>query len=388
MNLSNCLSRTAESSTLAILDKVSTLEKQGISVIKLSSGESQFDTPSSITNACLEALQNKKTRYSNSRGILELRQAICNIYNKKYSLDLNPNLNILITPGGKQAIFYYMLSLIEQGDEVLIPSPHWGSFGGIVRLVGGTPISIATSRTNGFKFSVELLTQYITSKTKMLILNSPNNPTGSVISASDLQKIFDFCQSKKIAILSDEMYSNIVYQGHVSSSMLPIDKKLQTTAVINGFSKSHAMTGWRVGYIIAQEKMITGMLKVQQNTATCPVTFIQHACLAALSSDTEKFISQSVNYYQKNRDYLVKSINALKHFSVIAPEGGFYALVNISKFQKDSLAFSSLLLSNYNIAVVPGIAFGKACEGLVRVSLTASKNDLETFVKVLKENLD
>ena len=377
-----------ESSTIAVLDRVGVLEKGGEKIVKLSVGEPSFNTPEFIKAAAIDALMNNETRYSNSRGIIELRRALCEYYNKKYAISLDPAKNILITPGGKQAIFYNVLALVQEGDEVLIPAPAWGSFAEIVKMAGGIPIEVACRKEDNFAVSTALIQKFITPKTKLLIINSPNNPTGKIIPAETFKALYKLCVDNEVLMLSDEIYDCIVFKEFDHFSLLSIADSLQHGAVVNGFSKLYAMTGWRLGYIIADEMVIDAMLKIQQNSATCPVTFVQKGGLAALLKDTDNFPQQSLRIYQENRDYLVDAFSSMKNFSLIAPDGGFYALIDVAKVSKDATEFSMLLLNTYKIAVVPGAAFGESCMGFIRVSFATNRQDLVYFVKVLKENFE
>jgi len=383
MNLSARMSNFELSATIKIADHVAELERMGEKILNLSTGAPHFPTPPSIVTATMQALRENKTGYSDSRGIYQLRKRLCDYYNEQFGTNLKPEENILITPGGKQAILYCMLSLLEPGDEVLIPSPAWVSFAEIVKIAGGIPVTVDCNSENDFEFSLEQIQKVVTKKTKALIINSPCNPTGKIIKSNLLNDIHQFCKKNNIFVFSDEIYDKIVFSGYEHSSLLQVDQTLQNSVILNGFSKTYAMTGWRLGYIIGPSELIDGMVKLQQNSVTCPTTFIQFGVLNGFD-ECKSFPQHALNSYQENRDFLLKEFESLKNFRLIKPEGAFYGFIDVSKLSTDSVDFCFQLLNTCKVAAVPGVAFGNSGEGFIRISFATSKDALAEFVRRIR----
>lgn len=387
MNLSTRVKNIAWSSTLKVADHVAELERGGAKILNLSTGAPHIPTPEAIKQHTIQAIIENKTGYSHSSGIYELRKALCEHLNAKFSTSLEPERNILITPGGKQAILYFMLSVIEPGDEVLIPEPAWVSFVEIVRLAGGVAVPVPTSPDDGFTLSLAALESAITPKTKALIINNPCNPTGKLIDADTLYAIKQICATKKIFLFADEIYDQIVFKGYEHTSMLSINPDLDYMAVMNGFSKTYAMTGWRLAYIVAAPPLIDAMLKLQQNSITCPTTFVQWGVVKAFDQ-IHSFPHYALSLYQHNRDYLIKEFASLKNFRLIEPEGAFYGFIDVSRINPDSTAFCLDLLNRCNVAATPGGAFGKSGEGFIRISFAVDYEKLVEFVTRLKQEFE
>lgn len=387
MNLSSRVRGVELSATIKIADHVAELERKGTKILNLSTGAPHLPTPVAIRDQTIKALMENKTGYSHSRGIYELRKLLCTDLNERFGTHLEPERHILITPGGKQAILYFMLSVIEPGDEVLIPEPAWVSFVEIVKLAGGVPIPISTSAANGFSLSALAIEQAITPKTKALILNNPSNPTGKLIDKTTLHAINKLCIASKIFLFSDEIYDQIVFRGYRHTSVLSVNPDLNYIAMMNGFSKTYAMTGWRLGYIVATPHLIDAMLKLQQNSITCPTTFVQWGVVNAFKQITH-FPSDALQLYQENRDFLIKEFAGLKNFRLIEPEGAFYGFIDVSRINPDSAKFCFQLLNACGIAATPGIAFGKSAEGFIRISFATSREILVEFMNRLKQTFE
>jgi len=372
------------SAIIKIADKAREIAKSGERVIRLDTGEPHFITPKRAIDGAVKALNNELTHYSHSRGIEELRNKLCELYNEKYSLNLTSGENIIITPGAKQAIFYTALALIDRDDEVIIPSPGWVSYEEIVRMADGIPVFAEARQEEGFTVKFETIKEKITLKTKAIFLNSPNNPTGKVIDYENLKKIYELCLEKDIWLVADEIYDEIIFKEGAFTSILSVAGGLKNIIYINGFSKTYAMTGWRLGYIIALPELIGAVLKIQQNSITCPTTFIQHGAVTALGQEKE-FIKSSVDFYGQNKKRLLEALSQMDKFSAIEPDGGLYLLINVSKINASSYDFCLELLDKCRVSAIPGIAFGQNCEGFIRICLATEKENIDEFIKRLKD---
>ena len=373
------------SSTIKLANKVRELCAKGERLINLSTGEPNLPTPENVKLAAIKAIKENKTKYSHSKGNPDLRKILCNRLNKKFGCKLDRDKNILITPGCKQAIFYLILSIIEEGDEVLIPIPSWVSYPEIVKLANGRPIYIECEEKNDFTLSFQKIKKAINKKTKAIIINNPNNPTGKIIRKDILKNIQQLCIEKDIFLICDEIYDKIIFKGNKFFSILSINPKLKNCAVINGFSKTYSMTGWRLGYVITSFELISAMNKIQQNSATCPVTFTQYGAIEALKNAND-FVNKAIKIYEKNKNILLKEFKTLKNFRVIHPEGSIYLFIDISKISQDSNNFCLELLNKCKIVAVPGSAFGYNSKAYIRICLSTDKENIIEFVKKLREN--
>lgn len=385
MKLTKRVNLINPSATLKIADKVKELERAGQNIIKLQTGEPHLPTPDYAKFAAIDALNDNQTYYSHSRGIYELRALLCQYYNKRYGTSFNAEEHVLITPGGKQAILYAMLSAVEEGDEVIIPIPGWVSYEEIVKIAGGNPIFVDCDEEEGFELPIHKIEESISDKTKVIILNSPNNPTGKIISKETLEQVNQLCTKNDILLIGDEIYDRIVFNGKKYTSIIEVDPELKNCALINGFSKVYSMTGWRLGYVIAEPALISAMTKLQQHSATCPTTFAQYGAIEGLKSG-EEFVKSAVAVYQENRALLLEEFNKLENFRVTEPEGGLYAFIDISKISTDSSEFCLELLDRCKVAAVPGIEFGSNSQHYIRICLATEKENIIEFARRLKEN--
>lgn len=395
------LSRKAQqiepSITLAITAKAKKMKADGIDVIGFGAGEPDFNTPEYIQKAAIKAIKEGYTKYTPASGIMELKNAIVEKFRKDNGLEYNTS-QIIISTGAKQSLANVFAAALNPGDEVIIPVPYWVSYPELVKLQGGVPIFVETEENNGFKYTIEKLEKAITKNTKMILINSPNNPTGTVYSKKELEDIANFAKEKDILILSDEIYEKLIYGDtkHVSIASLSGDA-YQRTIVINGVSKAYAMTGWRIGYAAANKEIVRLMSNIQSHTTSNPNSIAQYASVAALKGDTSSMDSM-VGEFKNRRDYMVNEINRIDGLSCIKPEGAFYVMMNISKtigkkFNdvkiEDSISFSDQLLEREKVAVIPGIGFGM--DNYVRLSYATSAENIEKgldrigrFIKELK----
>lgn len=348
-------------------------------VVALTVGQPDFITPWHIRVAAIESLENGKTYYTSNSGTLELRSEIASYMNRRYSLTYDPKSEIIVTVGGSEAIDIAMRALIEPGDEVIIPQPAFVCYGPICELAGGKPVYINTKEENRFKLTAEELKSVITDKTKLLVLPYPNNPTGAIMTREDLSEIAEVLRGTDIMILSDEIYCELTY-GREHVSIASIDGMRERTIIASGFSKTYAMTGWRLGYTLAPPEITKQMLKIHQYAIMCAPTTSQYAAVEAMrngDSDVDMMRAE----YNRRRRYIVGGLRGMG-IDCFDPEGAFYVYPNISKFGLSSEEFCERLLYEEKVAIVPGTAFGDCGEGFARISYAYS---VEHIAKALDQ---
>ncbi|MCI1943940.1 pyridoxal phosphate-dependent aminotransferase [Clostridium luticellarii] len=383
MILSKKAEKIQPSITLEITAKAKKMKSQGIDVIGFGAGEPDFNTPENIQKAAVAAMKEGYTKYTPASGILELKEAVVKKFKVDNGLEYSTD-QIIISTGAKQCLCNAFQAVLNPGDQVIIAVPYWVSYPELVRLSGGVPVFVDTKEENDFKYTVEDLQKAYTDKTKVIIINSPNNPTGSIYSEEELKQIADFAREKDILILSDEIYEKLIYgnRRHVSIAGISQDA-YSRTIVINGVSKTYAMTGWRIGYCAADKDIIKLMSNVQSHTTGNPNSIAQYAALAALNGENSQ-IENMMDEFKKRREYMIEKIDSIEGLSCLKPEGAFYVMLNISKtFGKtidghsigNSLEFSSLLLEKEKVAVVPGLGFG--IDGYVRLSYATSMENIK-----------
>ena len=357
-------------------------------VTALTVGQPDFVTPWKIREAGIESLETGKTYYTSNAGTLELRKEISNYMNRRFDLQYDPAKEVVVTVGGSEAIDVAMRTILQPGDEVIIPTPCFVCYEPLCKMTGAVPVIVETRNEDKFKLTPELLESAITEKTKMLVLAYPNNPTGAIMDAEDLEKIAQILREKQIIVLSDEIYAELTYgRRHVSIASLP--DMWERTVVVSGFSKTYAMTGWRLGYICAPAPLAKQMLKIHQYAIMCAPTTAQLAAITALRDCDEEVAAMTAEYDRRRR--LI--YNGLRDIGVesFEPEGAFYIYPNIGKFGLSSEEFCERLLYEHKCAIVPGVAFGAAGEGFARISYAYSVKHInqalermEAFIKTLK----
>lgn len=353
-------------------------------VVSLGVGEPDFDTPWHIREEGIYSLEKGRTFYTSNAGLAELKQEISAYLKRRFHLPYTEN-EVLVTVGGSEAIDIAFRSMLDPGDEVIIPEPCFVSYLPCVRMAGGVPVRLALEEKDQFKLTKEKLLSAITDKTKMVVLPFPNNPTGAIMTAQELQIIADIIKEKDLFVLSDEIYSELSYQGdHVSIASLP--GMAERTVVINGFSKSYAMTGWRLGYAAGPETIIRQMLKVHQYVIMCAPTTSQYAAIEALRAGDDD-VAQMRESYDERRRFLVKALNDIG-IPCFEPLGAFYVFPNISRFGMTSEDFAMELLKKEKVAVVPGTAFGECGEGFLRISYAYSVENLKVAIGKIKNFID
>ena len=370
------MAEVPQSGTLRMLDIAKQLEREGREVIHMEVGEPDFETPERIKRAAREALERGATKYTPSAGIPELREAIAEHLKGKGVPATTKE--VLVTPGAKHAIFCAMAAALDPGDEVLIPSPCW-TYEGIALVAGAKPTYIETIQANEFRLKVEDVQEELTSRTRMLVLNYPNNPTGTTATKQDLRALADLAVDHKFWVLSDDIYDCLVYEGEqVSIASLP--RMHERTIYINGFSKAYAMTGWRLGYAVAPAELIQEMIKIQQASTSCAAAFVQAAGVAALRGP-QGCVSEMRKEYRKRRDVIVEGLNSIEGFKCIKPRGAFYVFPNIKELNMKSPELCERLLQAAGVAAVPGSEFGPYGEGHVRFSYATSMQNIKKAIE-------
>ncbi|MCH5335956.1 MAG: pyridoxal phosphate-dependent aminotransferase [Campylobacter sp.] len=373
-----------ESITLAITALANELKAKGENVISFSAGEPDFDTPQIIKNAAIKAIEKGCGKYTAVAGINEVLEAIKNKLKKDNKLDYELK-EIITNVGAKHSLFECIECLVEKGDEVIIPSPYWVSYPEMVKFAEGVPVFIEGLEENGFKITANQLQKAITPKTKLLILNSPSNPVGSIYSKEELTALAKVLEGTKIIVLSDEMYEKLRYDNVEFHAFASISEDaLQRCVTINGLSKCGAMPGWRFGYMASKNKDLISAVKRLQGQSTsniCSIT--QHAAIVALNGECDADIENMRKAFEKRRNIGLEMLNKIPNINVYKPEGAFYFFVNISKIEKDSMKFCQKLLEIQKVAVVPGVGFGM--EGYFRISYATSEENIKEGLKRITE---
>lgn len=372
------------SGTRVVFGKCAELAAQGIPVTALTLGQPDFDTPQYIIDACKKALDEGKTRYTDGSGIQELKEAVCQKLEKENGLHYTPN-EISVTTGVAQGMFVALLSTLNPGDEVLVPDPVYLTYSEIPNIAGAVIKKYDLLEENNYQVDVDQIRSLITDKTKMLVIVSPSNPTGGVLSRASLEAIAAIAKEHDLLVLSDEIYDRFVYddeQELVSIASLPGMK--ERSIVLNGFSKSMAMTGWRLGYIAAPENMIEPMNRLSFYMTAGATTFVQYAGVAGLLEE-DGSIERMRQEFKRRRDYLVEEINKMQHFSCKKPEGAFYIFMNIKKSGMTADEFCAYAIDKYRLATIPGTAFGRNGEGYVRLSYASSMEVLQKAISILHQ---
>lgn len=377
----------APSITLEITSKAKQMKKDGADIIILGAGEPDFNTPENIRNAAIDAINNGFTKYTSASGIDDLKIAIA----KKFKIDNNltySNSQIMISTGAKQCIWNVFAAILNPGDEVIVPKPYWVSYPELIKLVDGVPVFAFGDEKNNFKYTKSILESVVTTKTKAILINNPNNPTGAVYTKEELTMIADFAKKYNLIIISDEIYEKFNYESDKYTSIASISSdSYDRTIIIHGVSKTYAMTGWRIGYIAGNEKVIKLMSSIQSHTTSNPNSIAQYASIEALNGDQDS-VKEMITEFKKRRDYVVEKINGNDILSCKKPDGAFYIMINISKMLgkviddykiNNSIDFSNILLNKENVAVIPGDGFGVS--NYVRISYATSMDNVKEGIR-------
>lgn len=397
LRISDKISKIAPSITLAIDAKLKQMIADGIKVYGFGAGEPDFDTPKYIRDAAVKAIEDGFTRYTAAQGTLDLRKAVCAKMKRDHGLDYNPN-QIIASSGAKHSLSNAFAAILNPGDEVIVPVPYWVSYTEIIKLNDGTPVLVPTKKENNFKMTRAELEAALTPKTKAILINTPNNPTGSLYSEAELRDIAEVAVAHNLYVVSDEIYEQLTYDGKKHVSIASLGEDIKTlTVVINGMSKAYAMTGWRLGYACADEKLVKAMSSVQSHAVSHPNSITQYAGTVALNGPQDD-VHKMVEQFAKRRTYMFERLSKMEDLECLMPEGAFYIYVDITKYMnrqlcgqtiKSSLDFAQILLEQGHVAVIPGAAFGT--DNFIRLSYATSmetiENGLNAFESFIKENL-
>ncbi len=377
MKLANRMSRLGTETAFEVLAKAKALEAKGKEVIHLEIGEPDFDTPRNIIDAAVKSLNSGKTHYGPAAGVPELRAVLAEDMGKRRNIKIQPE-QVVVTPGAKPIMFFTLLALINEGDEVMYPNPGFPIYESVIDFIGAKSVPYPLREEREFSFDIDEFMSLITPKTKLIILNTPQNPTGGILTESDLKAVAKVAQEKDIYILSDEVYMNIIYEG-VHHSIAAIPGMFERTIILDGFSKTYAMTGWRLGYGAMPKDLAEKIVQLQINSNSCTATFSQYAGIEAVRGPQIE-VSKMVAEFKKRRDVIVDGLNAIDEISCLRPHGAFYVFPNIKQLGMDGKKFAELLLEQFGVAVLSGTAFGKYGQGYLRFSYA---NSVENIQKAL-----
>lgn len=368
-----------------VLDKAAEMRNNGIDVISLSVGEPDFNTPEMIKKKTIESIQNNDTHYGSNRGLPELRKIISDDFYKENNVRYDWNTEVVFTTGGAEALNNVILATVNKDDEVIVFSPAFVSYKNLVNLCGGKCIELPLKPENDYIPDIKELENVITDKTKMLIMNNPNNPTGAVYPVEVLGEIAKLAISNNFLILADEMYSKLVYEGDfVSMASLPNMK--EHVIIVNGFSKTYAMTGWRLGYLLADSRIVTNIMKVHQYSSTCSPTFIQKGMAAAIKkNETEADVQNMIKQFKLRRNVLINELNNIEKIKFVEPKGAFYVLIDVSATGFNGEEFAARLLRDEHVAVVPVVSMGKdkVYDDYIRISFAASEDNIRNGIRAI-----
>lgn len=375
------MGRLGTETAFEVLAKAKALEAQGRDIVHLEIGEPDFDTPDNIRKAAEKAIWAGYTHYGPSAGLVEAREAICEHFAKDRGVQYTPD-EIILTPGGKPIIFLPIIALVDHGDEVIYPNPGYPIYESAINFAGGKPVPLMLSEDRDFRFDIAELEEKINPKTKMLIINSPQNPTGGVLEKSDLEKIAELCIANDVVVLSDEVYSKIIYEGE-HHSIAAIDGMKERTILMDAHSKTYAMTGWRLGYAGMPKAIAEKFGKLNTNIYSHATSFVQLAGIEALKGPQDK-VDEMVETFKKRRDAIVAGMNEVKGFSCLKPKGAFYVFPNITATGMDAKTLADKMLNEAGVACLAGTCFGSNGEGYLRFSYANSLTNIEKAVERIK----
>jgi aspartate/methionine/tyrosine aminotransferase len=382
MKLAKRMSRLGTETAFVVLAKAKKLEAQGKEIIHLEIGEPDFDTPRNIIDAAIDALRDGWTHYGPSAGLPELREAVADEVTRTRGVKVDP-ADVVITPGGKPVMFFAMLALIDSDDEVIYPNPGFPIYESVINFIGAKPVPIRLREENQFRLDVDELASLVTPKTKMIVVNSPQNPTGSVLTVEDLRAIADIAIKNDIIVLSDEIYSRTIYDGK-HRSMYSFDGMPERMIILDGYSKTYAMTGWRLGYGVMPAPLAEQVAKLQTNCNSCTASFSQIAGISALTGPQTE-VEVMNREFRKRRDIVVAGLNKIKNVHCLVPDGAFYVFPNVAGAGLKSSELADRILNEAGVAVLSGTSFGSFGEGFIRISYA---NSIENINKALERMRD
>lgn len=380
--LSRLLSSVPGSVTMAVADKAKALQAAGQDVIALAGGDPDFDTPDHIVQATFSSIEEGATHYPPTKGIPAALEAIAAKTERENGVQVDPKTQVIIAPGAKWAIYLALAAITNPGDEIIYLEPVWVSYPPMITLAGGTPVPVSLSSENNFTITADLLRAKVTPNTKAIMVNSPNNPTGRVLTADEVQAIVDVATENDLFVIADEIYEHLVYDGRSNPTMAAQPGMAERTLSVNGLSKAYAMTGWRLGWLIAPPEIIKLAGKLSSQTVSSAANFTMHATIAALNGPQD-CVAQMRDAYQQRRDFMVKALNEIEGVHCRSIEGAFYLFPSFPGSSKNSLELADALLEKAGIAGTPGVGFGAAGEGHIRFSIATAMSDLERAVERL-----
>ncbi len=368
------MDRLAPSGIRKVNEKALAMERAGERVIHFEIGRPDFDTPAYIKRAAEDSIEKGDVFYTSNFGTMELRQAIADKLRTQNGVDYSAG-EVLVTVGLSEAVFAVLASILDEGDEILVPDPAWLNYHNVPRLLGAVPVTYELKESNGYQMDLEEVRGKVTDRTKAVVIITPNNPTGGVLAGNTLQGLAELAVEKDLLVISDEVYERLIYDGekHVSIASLPGMK--ERTFTMNGMSKAYSMTGWRLGYVAAPQEYIAVLNKFHQHNTTCAPSFVQAASVAALREEKDE-VNEMVKEYRRRRDYAVDAINAIPGLSCLCPKGAFYIFINCKELGKTSAQLAAYLLEEAKIALVPGDVFGPGGEGYLRFSFANSYENI------------
>ena len=378
VRLSSAVSRIGASATLAASEKARQLRAKGIDVLDLGPGQPDFDTPEAIREAGIRAIREGHTRYTPAAGIPELREAVASLYTLRDGVTYQTD-ETMITAGGKQGLHNFFMSVLDPGDEVIVPTPYWVSIPEQIKLAGGQPVTVDTAETDGFELRAESVAAACTDRTRVIVVNTPSNPSGAVVSGEEMRRLAELALERGILLLVDECYAALVYEGaeHVTPLCVGEEAK-QVTVVCGSCSKSYAMTGWRIGYLAGPREIIAACVRLQGHTTSNPASVSQYAALEAMTGDQTP-VRQMLATFAERRDRVLPRIRALPGVECVEPKGAFYAFPNVSSLLSERHPTSAELATHFiedaHVVTVPGVAFGR--DGFLRMSYATSMETLE-----------
>jgi len=381
MRFAKRMERLGTETAFEVLSRARALEARGKKIIHLEIGEPDFDTPLFIREAAMQALKNGRTHYTPAAGIPELRQAICEEVERRRGVIVRPE-NVIVTPGAKPIIYFPITALVEEGDEVIYPNPGFPIYESVIEFVGGKAVPYHLKEEKEFRFDLKEVESLVTPRTRLIIINSPHNPTGGILTREDVRAIAEISRAKNILVLADEVYKNIVYE-HDHASILSEPDMLDRAILLDGFSKTYAMTGWRLGFGVMPVTLAQKVEKLMINSNSCTATFIQDAGVAALRGPHDE-IEAFVREFKKRRDLMVDGLNKIKGVRCLKPGGAFYCFPNVSRVPMSSKQLADLLLNEAGVAMLSGTAFGKFGEGYLRLSYANSIENIDEALRKMK----
>ena len=384
MKLADRMSRLGTETAFEVLARAKQLEAQGKNIIHLEIGEPDFDTPKNITDAAIKALKEGWTHYNPSAGLPDLRETIAQYVAKTRNIKVNRD-QVVVTPGAKPIMFFSILALVNEGEEVIYPNPGFPIYESVINFVGAKPVPIQLREENDFRLDTDELKKLVTKKTKMIIINSPQNPTGGVLTHEDLKVIADVALSNDIMVLADEIYSRIIYDGkHHSITSFP--GMPERTILLDGYSKTYAMTGWRLGYGVMREDLAVLIAKLQTNSNSCTASFTQRAGIEALTGPQDEVARMDAEF-KRRRDVIVEGLNAIPKVSCKTPSGAFYVFPNVKKIGWESKKLADYFLNEAGVAVLAGTSFGEFGQGYIRISYANSVENIKEGLSRIEKSL-